>query len=179
MISRISMILPGLLLQMLFSVCGEAVAQYGEAPQERVEIRLSEVGETTVPKTWGRFYNYDVQIVNNLPHSIFLLRMENLKAVSDYIKERNPQAMCYHVESVSSEKAWSDAMHGLQVIYGKGDVTFELKSKQSISFRIPVRLDDDAFKGAHKMRVAVKVSEKAGDTPKVKVPSNALPFPPK
>lgn len=70
-------------------------------------------------------------------------------------------------------------MHGLQLIYGKGTTTVELKPKESLNFRIPVRVDDAAFKAADKIRVAVQVSEKKEDAPKTKVYSNALPFPPK
>jgi len=92
--------------------CGSSAKERKEAIVRSVLVRLTPLDSTTVDRD-GEWFEYSAHVRNGSKGTIWISRIATPKAVSSYLTDRNPEALCYEVQKHRNGKLWMDANHGL------------------------------------------------------------------
>jgi len=92
--------------------CGSSAKERKEAIVRSVLVRLTPLDPTTVDRD-GEWFEYSAHVRNGSKGTIWISRIATPKAVSSYLTDRNPEALCYEVQKHRNGKLWMDANHGL------------------------------------------------------------------
>ena len=154
--------------------CGPSAKERKEAIARSVAVRFTPLSPTTVDRD-GEWFEYSAQVTNGSNGTIWIQRIATPKAVSSYLTDRNPEALCYEVQKHRNGTLWMDANHGLN---GTQRESVTIEPGQTKEFRVPIRVSDATFRDSGSVRIAIWVYSGKKGSDEAQLKSNEVPFPP-
>ena len=156
----------------MLSGCGKNSSLKEAGPELAANIPLTaeNLGQSDLKDREITVQDYLIKLKNNTTDAVYLWRSTPAYH-SDYIIERNPEALCYQTSPAENGKDFH--LYGRGVSSNRGSV-FRLPSGEELSFIAPVPvLGDDTENGALKFGITVGLDEER--TQNVVLYSNGVP----